>query len=287
MDYLFVTESTPTLVLGLILGAVIGSFLNVVIYRLPVQLQRQWQRDCAELNSTTPPDAKAFSIASPASHCPACEQPIAWYDNIPIISYVILRARCRHCRTPITISYWLVETLCCLVFGALAWHHGLSLIALLQACVFSLLICLFLIDWRHQLLPDQLTYPLLWLGLLWSLSPDSVLSAEQAIIGALAGYLSLWSVFWVYKLLTGKEGMGYGDFKLLAGITAFTGVTLLPVTILASSICGALIGVIVLGRKSRTQPIPFGPFLIGGGLLSYFYGTELLFTYWHWLGATG
>lgn len=285
MEYLLMTESAPTLILGLIIGAVIGSFLNVVIYRLPIQLQRQWQRDCADLNGTTPPDTNAFSIATPASHCPDCEHPIAWYDNIPIVSYWVLRGRCRHCRTSIAIHYWLVETLCCLVFGALAWHHGLNLIALLQASVFSLLVCLFVIDWRHQLLPDQLTYPLLWLGLLWSLSPDSVLSSEQAIIGALAGYLSLWSVFWVYKLLTGKEGMGYGDFKLLAAITAFTGVSLLPVTILASSICGALIGVIVLGRKSRTQPIPFGPFLIGGGLLSYFYGTELLLTYWHWLGV--
>lgn len=285
MEHLLAAESVPTLVLALLLGAVIGSFLNVVIVRLPVQLQHQWQRECAEMNGTPVTEQDRFSIAVPGSHCPECKATIAWYDNIPLLSYLVLRARCRHCQTRIPVTYWLVEIISCLTFGLVAWHYGFSITALVYVTVFSLLICLLVIDWRHQLLPDQLTYPLLWIALLWSLSDNSAMTPDLAIIGAVAGYLSLWSVYWAYKLITGKEGMGYGDFKLLAGITAFTGATLLPVTILASSVCGAVIGLIMLRRKSHSQPIPFGPFLIGGGLLSYFYGTELLFSYWRWLGG--
>ncbi|MDV6316022.1 A24 family peptidase [Idiomarina sp. HP20-50] len=285
MDYLLAAESVPTLVLALVFGAVIGSFLNVVITRLPIQLQRQWQRECAEMNGTPVTEQDRFSIAVPGSHCPQCKTSIAWYDNIPLLSYLVLRARCRHCKTRISVAYWLVELISCLAFGLIAWHYGFSLTALVLATSLSLLICLFVIDWRHQLLPDQLTYPLLWIALLWSMSNNSAITPDSAIIGAVVGYLSLWSVYWAYKLITGKEGMGYGDFKLLAAITAFTGATLLPVTILASSVCGAIIGLFMLRQKSRSQPIPFGPFLIGGGLLSYFYGTELLFGYWRWLGG--
>lgn len=285
MEHLLVAESVPTLVLALVLGAVIGSFLNVVITRLPVQLQRQWQRECAEMNGTPVTEQDRFSIAVPGSHCPECKAPIAWYDNIPLLSYLFLRARCRHCKSAIPVTYWLVEIFSCLAFGLIAWNFGFSITALVYASVFSLLICLLVIDWHHQLLPDQLTYPLLWIALLWSLSDNSAITPDSAIIGAVAGYLSLWTVYWAYKIVTGKEGMGYGDFKLLAAITAFTGATLLPVTILASSVCGAIIGLIMLRRQSRSQPIPFGPFLIGGGLLSYFYGTELLFSYWRWLGG--
>jgi len=285
MEHLLAAESVPTLVLALLLGAVIGSFLNVVIVRLPVQLQRQWQRECEEMSGNPVTQQERFSIAVPGSHCPECKAPIAWYDNIPLLSYLVLRARCRHCQTHIPVTYWLVEILSCLTFGLVAWHYGFSMTSLVYITVFSILICLLVIDYRHQLLPDQLTYPLLWIALLWSLSDKSAMTPSLAIIGAVAGYLSLWSVYWAFKLITGKEGMGYGDFKLLAGITAFTGATLLPVTILASSVCGAVIGLILLRRKSRSQPIPFGPFLIGGGLLSYFYGTEILFGYWRWLGG--
>lgn len=285
MEHLLVAGSVPTLMLALLLGAVIGSFLNVVIVRLPVQLQRQWQRECAEMNGKPVTEQDRFSIAFPASHCPECKTPIAWYDNIPLLSYLVLRARCRHCHTPIPVTYWFVEIVSCLSFGAIAWHYGFSLTALVYVTVVALLLCLLVIDWRHQLLPDQLTYPLLWVALLWSMSDSSAITSDSAITGAVVGYLSLWSVYWAYKLITGKEGMGYGDFKLLAAITAFTGVTMLPVTILASSVCGAVVGLIMLRQKSRSQPIPFGPFLIGGGLLSYFYGTELLFSYWRWLGG--
>ena len=285
MEHLLAAESLPTLVLALLLGAVIGSFLNVVIVRLPVQLKHQWQRECAEISGTPVTQQERFSIAVPGSHCPECKAAIAWYDNIPLLSYLVLRARCRHCQTHIPVTYWLVEILSCLTFGLVAWHYGFSMTSLVYVTVFSILICLLVIDSRHQLLPDQLTYPLLWIALLWSLADNSTMTPSLAIIGAVAGYLSLWSVYWAFKLITGKEGMGYGDFKLLAGITAFTGATLLPVTILASSVCGAVIGLILLRRKSRSQPIPFGPFLIGGGLLSYFYGTEILFGYWRWLGG--
>lgn len=284
MDYLYQAGDWPALLIGTLLGAVVGSFLNVVIVRLPKQLQRQWQRECAELNGEPVKELDRFNIAYPASHCPQCQAPIKWYDNIPLVSYLLLRGRCRHCQVSIPLTYWLVELLTTVIFAGASWYLGLTLNFAVVAIVASLLITLAVIDIRHQLLPDQMTYSLLWLGLLYSLSDNSALSPSEAIIGAAAGYLSLWSVFWLFKLVTGKEGLGYGDFKLLAGIGAFTGVTLLPVTILASSLVGMVIGIIGIVRKGRSEPIPFGPFLIGGGLISYFYGEQLLHAYWQWLG---
>lgn len=171
------------------------------------------------------------------------------------------------------------------IAGVAAWQFGLSLVWLVILATSALLVCMVMIDYQHQLLPDQLTYPLLWLGLLWSLSDASSITPAQAIIGALVGYLSLWSIYWLFKWLTGKEGLGYGDFKLLAAIGAYTGATLLPVTVLGSSLVAIVIGVISLIRKGRSEPIPFGPFLIGGGLISYCWGHQLLLSYWQWLGG--
>ncbi|MTJ02780.1 A24 family peptidase [Idiomarina piscisalsi] len=285
MTELFAAQTTAMLLLSVVLGAVIGSFLNVVIHRLPIQLQRQWQQECAEANGTPHAQMEPFNLAFPASHCPTCQSPIAWYDNIPLFSFLFLKARCRHCKTPISISYWLVEIVTAVSFGFIGWQYGISLPALFYSAVAGLLICLFVIDLHNKLLPDVLNYSLLWLGLLWSLSDQSPVTPEQSIVGAVIGYLALWSVYWIFKLLTKKEGMGYGDFKLLAALTAFTGATVLPVTVLAASLCGAVIGIIYIKFSGRAQPIPFGPFLIGGGLISYFWGHQLLYAYWSWLGG--
>ncbi|MGM0480866.1 MAG: prepilin peptidase [Pseudomonadota bacterium] len=284
MDVIYQAGSWPAVIIGLLLGATVGSFLNVVIVRLPRQLQLQWQYECAELNGQPVTEQERYNIAFPASHCPQCKAPIAWYDNIPLVSYLALAGKCRHCRQPIPAVYWLVELCMTLVLGFAAWQLGLSLAFGMLLITVSLLVCMVVIDIQHQLLPDQLNYSLLWLGLLWSLTETASVSPGQAIIGASLGYLSLWSVFWLFKLATGKDGLGYGDFKLLAAIGAFTGATLLPVTVLASSVVGVVVGLVALARKGRSEPIPFGPFLIGGGLISYFYGEYLLHSYWQWLG---
>ncbi|RUO75870.1 prepilin peptidase [Idiomarina seosinensis] len=284
MDLIYQAGSWPAAFVGLLLGAAIGSFLNVVIVRLPKQLQQQWQRECAELNGQPLNQQDRFNLAYPGSHCPQCKAAIAWYDNIPLLSYLALAGRCRHCRQPITKLYWVIELLMTLILGYAAWLLGLGLPFVVVATAASLLLCMTVIDTQHKLLPDQLTYSLLWLGLLWSLSADSAVTPGTSIVGAAVGYLSLWTVFWAFKLITGKDGLGYGDFKLLAAIGAFTGATLLPVTILASSLVGVIVGLIALAKKGRSEPIPFGPFLIGGGLISFFYGEALLHSYWRWLG---
>ncbi|PYE33269.1 type 4 prepilin peptidase 1 [Idiomarina fontislapidosi] len=285
MDALFVAASWQALLIAGLLGASVGSFVNVVIVRLPKQLELQWKYECAELAGEPVREKTQFNIAVPGSHCPSCQQPVAWYDNIPILSYLVLRAQCRHCQTTIPIFYWLVEIATTLIFIGLGWQFGLSLGFWVFGCALSLLIAMTLIDYQHQLLPDQLTYPFLWLALLWSLSPLSTVTPSQAIIGAVVGYLSLWSLYWLFKLLTGKEGMGYGDFKLLAGLSAFTGVALLPVTVIFSAVAGVIIGIIVAIKHKQSVPIPFGPFLAVGGVISYVWGESLLTAYWQWLGV--
>ncbi|TDP32672.1 type 4 prepilin peptidase 1 [Idiomarina aquatica] len=284
METLYAAGQWPAVLIGILLGACVGSFLNVVIVRLPKQLQQQWQRECAELNGQPVKELDRYNLAHPPSHCPQCQHRIAWYDNIPLLSYVVLMGRCRHCRDTIPVVYWLVELLMTAVIGYAAWTLGITLTWLVLLVATALLVAMVVIDTRHQLLPDQLTYCLLWLGLLWSISGQSAITPTTALIGAAAGYLSLWLVYWAFKLLTGKEGLGYGDFKLLAAIGAFTGATLLPVTILASSLVGIVVGVIAMLKRGYSAPIPFGPFLIGGGLISYFYGNELLLSYWQWIG---
>lgn len=285
MFELFAAHTVPMLVLSIILGAVVGSFLNVVIYRLPIQLEQQWQQECAALNTAPSDKTEQFNLAFPASHCPKCQSGIAWYDNIPLFSFIFLKARCRHCKTTIPISYWLVEVVTAFSFAVIGWYYGISLPALFYAVVAGLLVSLFVIDLHHKLLPDVLNYSLLWLALLWSLTDYSIVSSQQAIIGAVVGYVTLWSVYWAFKILTKKEGMGYGDFKLLAALGAFTGATVLPVTVLAASLCGAIIGIVFIKVSGRAQPIPFGPFLIAGGLMSYLWGHDILYAYWSWLGG--
>lgn len=271
---------------GVLFGLVVGSFLNVVIGRLPVMLQRQWQAECAALtdSSKTTEQLERFNLAVPNSRCPTCNQAITWYDNIPVLSWLLLKARCRNCKTAISARYPLIETLTGVVFGLLCWNFGINAELLLWCLFAALLICLFFIDLDHMLLPDQLTYLLLWLGLLYALFGGAV-PLQDAVIGAMAGYLALWSVYWAFKLLTGKEGMGYGDFKLLAAFGAWLGYTLLPVVVIAAAVSGAVLGIIWqrLQRERQGQPIPFGPFLICGGVIAMLWGEALLSSYWNWL----
>ncbi|MDX1705246.1 A24 family peptidase [Pseudidiomarina sp.] len=271
---------------GVLLGLVVGSFLNVVIGRYPVMLQRQWQRECAELTGqpAAAADTALFNLATPGSHCPRCQQPIAWYDNIPLLSWIWLKAQCRHCKTRISARYPVIELLTGITFGILTWYLGGSAELLWYLILASILISLFFIDLDHMLLPDQLTLSMLWLGLLVALTGGPVPLAD-AVIGAISGYLFLWTVYWAFKLITGKEGMGYGDFKLLAAFGAWAGYQMLPVIIIAAAGSGAVLGLLIqaLDRKRRGQPIPFGPFLISGGVIALIWGEQLLYGYWTWL----
>ncbi|MDR3352803.1 MAG: A24 family peptidase [Zoogloeaceae bacterium] len=261
--------------LGL-LGLLIGSFLNVVVYRLPLMMEREWNAQCAELRGEAEPETEVFTLSRPRSRCPHCGHPISALENIPVLSYLALRGRCRACRAPISPRYPLVEIAASALAVGSAWHFGFGWQAAGAALLLWTLLALALIDFDTQFLPDELTLPLLWGGLLWNLDGHfAPLSA--AVIGAMAGYLSLWSVYWGFKLLTGKEGMGYGDFKLLAALGAWMGWTLLPCIILVSSLLGAVIGIslILATRRSRHIPIPFGPYLAIAGVVALFWGEKI------------
>lgn len=274
----------PPMVLVLaagVLGLCVGSFLNVVVHRLPQMMEREWQAQCAELRGESPMEAAPFNLLLPRSRCPQCGQGIGLLDNIPLLSYfILLRGRCRQCQTPISLRYPLVEALTGLLSAAVVWHFAAGWLALGALCLTWALIALALIDLDTHLLPDSITLPLLWLGLLFNLSGQFT-DLGSAVVGAMAGYLALWSVFWLFKLVTGKEGMGYGDFKLLAALGAWLGWQMLPAIILLSSVVGATVGIalIVLARHGRNVPIPFGPYLAAAGLLALFYGQELTQTY--------
>ncbi|MFN3884459.1 MAG: prepilin peptidase [Rhodocyclaceae bacterium] len=267
--------ATLAVVCGLF-GLLIGSFLNVVIHRLPIMMEREWQTQCAELAGKPPPDFEPLSLIAPRSRCPHCGHPIGVLENIPIISYLLLKGRCKGCGKPISPRYPLVEALTGLLFGYAAWRFGYSL-ALAGALLFiAAMIALTFIDADTQLLPDGITLPLLWAGVLINLNATFTPLAD-AVIGAVAGYIFLWLVYWAFKFVTGKEGMGYGDFKLLAAIGAWCGWQMLPLVILLSSLVGALVGIflIVLARLRRSVPIPFGPYLAAAGIIALFWGKEL------------
>ncbi|RRQ22525.1 prepilin peptidase [Thiohalobacter thiocyanaticus] len=290
MELLELIRTSPGWLIGvcLLLGLVVGSFLNVVAHRLPLMMQREWESQCRELleapaaDDTTP---ERFNLLTPASRCPHCGHRIRAIENIPVLSWLLLRGRCRECRTAISVKYPLVEAFTGLTAGILAWHFGFGW-PLAAALVFTwTLIALSVIDIEHQLLPDSLTLALLWLGLLLSLGHVFV-SPEQAIIGAAAGYLSLWIVYQLFRLLTGKEGMGFGDFKLLAACGAWMGWKLLPLIILLSSLVGAVVGVamiLILGRD-RQLPIPFGPYIAAAGWIALLWGADLIQGYLRFAG---
>ncbi|NMH59199.1 prepilin peptidase [Alteromonas ponticola] len=282
--------TSPLFFLGLvfIVSLMVGSFLNVVIYRLPVMMERSWQ---TEYQHYFAPDAEAetqptFNLVKPDSTCPHCQHKIRAWENIPLISYLLLKGRCAKCHSPISIRYPLVElfTACAATF--IAWHFGPSTQALAAVLITYVLVALIFIDLDKMLLPDQLTLPLLWFGLILS-TQNVFVSPVQAIAGAAAGYLSLWSVYWVFKLITGKEGMGYGDFKLLAALGAFTGLMGLPIIILFSSLVGACFGIVMMitQKKGSTLAIPFGPYLAIAGWLTLMYKTEITTAYLNWVLA--
>jgi len=261
----------------LLLGLCVGSFLNVVVHRLPLMLERDWRRECRSLLSLDPePETAPLSLVAPRSRCPSCQAPIKAWHNIPVVSWIALRGRCAACAAPISAQYPLVEAACGALSLACALKFGWSP-ALAGALLLTwALLALTMIDLRTQLLPDSITLPLLWAGLLLSLFAVFTRPAP-AIIGAAAGYLSLWSVYHVFRLVTGKEGMGYGDFKLLAALGAWFGWQALPLIVLLSSLAGAVIGLglIALRRHDRNVPIPFGPFLAAAGWLMLIAGPEL------------
>ena len=260
------------LVAGLF-GLMIGSFLNVVIHRLPIIMERDWAAQCAEFKGEAPPVFEPLSLARPRSRCPQCGHSISALENIPIISWMLLRGRCKGCAAPIPIRYPLIEATTGLLFAFAAWHFGFTAAGLGALVFVGALIALTGIDFDTQLLPDDITLPLLWLGLAFN-AFSVYTDLKSAVIGAMAGYLSLWGVYWSFKLFTGKEGMGYGDFKLLAALGAWLGWQMLPLAILLSSFVGAVVGIGMkfAGGLRADHQIPFGPFLAGAGLTAMIVG---------------
>ena len=274
LDWLIASAAYPWL--ALVLGLCVGSFLNVVIHRLPLMMEREWTAQCAELRGEVAPDHAPLNLSQPRSRCPACGHAIRALQNIPLLSFLWLRGRCAACSARISWRYPLVELFCGLATAYCALHFGFSFAAAAAMLFVWLMIAATGIDFDTQLLPDSITLPLLWLGLLVSLIGGPV-DLRSAVIGAMAGYLFLWSVYWMFRLVTGKEGMGYGDFKLLAAIGAWTGWQMLPLVVLLSSAIGAVVGIslIVFHKHGREVPIPFGPYLAGAGLIALFWGPAL------------
>lgn len=259
-----------------LLGLCVGSFLNVVIHRLPKMMERQWQAECAELSGQEAPTAERYNLVAPRSACPACNRPITALENIPLLSWIVLRSKCAGCSARISPRYPAVEALTAALSAYIAWHFGFGMAAAGALLFTWAMIALTFIDLDTFYLPDSITLPLLWLGLLFNLS-STYTPLPGAVIGAAAGYLSLWSVYWIFKWATGKEGMGYGDFKLLAAIGAWLGWQMLPLTILLSSLVGAAIGIslIVFAGRGRSVPIPFGPYLAIAGMIALLHGPAL------------
>jgi leader peptidase (prepilin peptidase)/N-methyltransferase len=275
MSVIALLQSSPAFLITVcvLLGLAVGSFLNVVIHRLPVMLERRWRAECAELAGTEAPTAERYNLVVPRSRCPACGHGITALENIPLVSYLLLAGKCSACKASISVRYPLVEALAGIIAGYAAWRFGLAA-ATLGALLFSwAMIALAFIDLDTLYLPDDITLPLLWAGLMFNLF-GVFADLESAVIGAAAGYLVLWLVFWLFKLATGKEGMGYGDFKLLAAIGAWLGWKTLPLVILLSSFVGAAVGIalIAFARHERSAPIPFGPYLAVAGLVALFHG---------------
>ena len=266
---------------ALLIGLLIGSFLNVVIYRLPKMMQRDWREQALEiLERPAEAQTATFNLVLPNSSCPHCAHEIKPWENIPVISYLFLRGKCSSCKASISLRYPLVELTCGLLSAYIAWHFGFTWQAGAMLLLTWGLLAMSLIDADHQLLPDSLVLPLLWLGLIAN-SFGLFTSLEDALWGAIAGYLSLWSVYWLFKLVTGKEGMGYGDFKLLAMLGAWGGWQVLPLTILLSSLVGAVLGLIMLRlRNAETStPIPFGPYLAIAGWIALLWGEQITASY--------
>lgn len=268
------------LVVAAIIGLLVGSFLNVVIHRLPIMLERGWRRDCQEfLEITSSSPSEVYNLVTPRSACPHCHTPIKAWQNIPVISWLWLRGKCRHCKHKISIQYPLIELTSGLLTLLAAWHFGVSATTVAAWLFTWVLLSAAIIDLKTTLLPDNLTLPLMWLGILLALTGvGTSVTLENAVLGAVGGYLILWSIYWLFKLLTGREGMGYGDFKLLAALGAWLGWQQLPMVLLLSAGVGAIVGIsmILFLKHDKRIPIPFGPYLASAGLLSYCLGDTLL-----------
>lgn len=282
MQVMTLLETTPWLYITacVLLGLCSGSFLNVVIHRMPRIMETRWRAECAELNNQEPPPAERYNLVVPRSRCPACGHTITALENIPVLSYIALAGKCSACRERISPRYPIVEALTGGLSGYIAWHFGFTPAAAAAMLFTWVMIALAFIDLDTFYLPDDLTLPLLWAGLVFNLL-GGFTDLTSAVIGAVAGYLVLWLVFWMFKFATGKEGMGYGDFKLLAAIGAWLGWKMLPLVILLSSFVGAVVGValIILARRGRNVPIPFGPYLAVAGLVALFHGEALTRNY--------
>ena len=290
MNVIELLQKTPFMLLlvAAILGLMVGSFLNVVVYRLPVILQRDWQaqaRDVLEVPQDETGEQQPFNLLWPPSRCQHCSAPVRAWQNIPVLSWLLLRGRCKECGGRISLRYPLVEVASAALSVLVAWQFGLSGQGIGMLVLTWGLLALSLIDADHQLLPDVLVLPLLWLGLLLN-SFELFTSLQDAVYGAAFGYLSLWTVFWLFKLVTGKEGMGYGDFKLLAMLGAWGGWQVLPLTILLSSVVGAVLGVIILRlqRQGMAQPLPFGPYLAIAGWIAIIWGEQIPRSYLQFAG---
>jgi leader peptidase (prepilin peptidase)/N-methyltransferase len=259
-----------------VFGLAIGSFLNVVIHRLPRMMENEWRAQCAELEGKEPAAAPRYNLVVPRSHCPECRTPLRAADNIPLLSWLVLKGRCAYCGARISVRYPIVEALTAVLSALVAWRFGYTAAAGLALIFTWSLIALTFIDADTTLLPDDLTQPLLWLGLAANIT-GIFAPLRDAVIGAVAGYLILWSVYWLFKVATGKEGMGYGDFKLLAALGAWMGWQALLPIVLLSSLVGAVIGIalIVLAKRGREVPIPFGPYLATAGLIVMLIGKPL------------
>ena len=265
---------------AIVLGLLVGSFLNVVVHRLPIMMQRDWRAQAREFLELPAEPASTFNLVLPHSHCPHCDHEIRPWENIPLVSWLALRGKCSSCRAPISRRYPLVELLCGLLSGYVAWHFGFSWQAGAMLLLTWGLLAMSMIDVDHQLLPDSIVLPLLWVGLIVN-DLGLFASLSDALWGAVAGYLALWSVYWLFKLVTGKEGMGYGDFKLLAMLGAWGGWQVLPLTILLSSVVGAVLGTILLRvqKADSGTAIPFGPYLAIAGWIALLWGEQITSSY--------
>lgn len=301
MGILELLQTQPALFTStcLILGLMVGSFLNVVIHRLPKMLELGWREQCSELTQSEDGESNlaitshtpiavaptpAYNLVVPRSACPKCHHAITAIENIPIISYLLLRGKCKGCGTRISPRYPIIEAVSGVLCAFAAAHFGYSMAAVGAILLIWALLALTAIDFDTMLLPDDITLPLIWAGLLFNLF-GTFTDLQSAVIGAVIGYLVLWSVYWLFKLTTGREGMGYGDFKLLSALGAWFGWQLLPLILVLSSLVGAIIGIslIVLFKHGRNIPIPFGPYLAGGGLIALFWGQTLTHQYLHLL----
>jgi leader peptidase (prepilin peptidase)/N-methyltransferase len=270
-------------------GLCIGSFLNVVVHRLPLMMERQWRTESAELlgvEAARPPgdDGSPLSLARPRSRCPHCGHVLHWHENIPLLGWLRLRGRCSACHAPISQRYPLVEAGCGLLFAAIGWRFGAQPVTLLWCAFAAMLLAMSLIDWDTTLLPDSMTQPLAWAGLIAAAMGWIPLTLSQSLWGAVAGYLSLWSIFWLFKLATGKDGMGAGDFKLLAALGAWLGPSMLLPIVLGASLLGAVVGIgMKLSASLREgRYVPFGPFLAGGGAVVLLAGSERVMQWMGW-----